>query len=265
MFQLPESPRSVASHLSDLSCSPPKLDPSTLALLDSFFNEKAEEERRFNEIAAEQAAAKIAGLALEIGEEKAGEKPMVSVADFRFAFSEDWQLSQFWYSEAFANRLADCLHSLCTPTTKIAFVCCPTGFVAFQHKKKLEGARLLEFDQRFAVLSPSQFVPYDLNEPDVFPEVLKESFDLVVVDPPYLNEVTNRQIAKTLRQILHPTNGKLLVITSTSVEDVLSDVYVEQPLGPLKKTAIDVEHKKLANDFACWGSWDGAEKLSLEP
>jgi len=56
--------------------------------------------------------------------------------------------------------------------------------------KRLENAKLLEFDQRFAVLSPKQFVPYDLDEPDDFPESLKESFEIVVVDPPFLNEVS---------------------------------------------------------------------------
>ena len=89
-MHFPESPRSF---FTDLSGSPPKLDPNTISILDSFFNEKADEERRFNEIASEKAAAQIAGLALEVDEE---EKPMVSVADFRLAFGEDWQLSQFW-------------------------------------------------------------------------------------------------------------------------------------------------------------------------
>lgn len=93
------------------------------------------------------------------------------------------------YTESFANRLAETLHSLCDSTTKIAFMCCPTAFVAFQHMKRLENALLLEFDQRFAVLSPKQFIPYDLDEPDIFPESLKGSVEFAVVDPPFLNEV----------------------------------------------------------------------------
>jgi len=265
MFQFPESPRSTSSYLSDLSSSPPKLDPNTLALLDSYFSEKADEERRFNEIAAERAAAQIAGLALETSDEKEAEdKPMLSVADFRLAFGEDWQLSQFWYTERFATTLATHLHSICTPATKIAFVCCPTGFVAFQHMKPLPGAILLEFDQRFAVLSPKQFIPYDLDEPDDFPESLNGSVNIVVVDPPFLNEITNTKLAKTICQILHPTQGKLLVITSTSVEDVLFRIYNRPPIGPLRRTQINVEHRQLANDFACWGSWEQAERLGKD-
>ena len=93
------------------------------------------------------------------------------------------------YTETFANSLAEILHSLCVSTTKVVFMCCPTAFVAFQHKKRLDNAMLLEYDQRFAVLSPKQFVPYDLDEPDTFPESLKGSVELAVVDPPFLNEV----------------------------------------------------------------------------
>ncbi|KAF8907646.1 putative N6-adenine methyltransferase-domain-containing protein, partial [Gymnopilus junonius] len=172
-------------------------------------------------------------------------------------------LSTHRYTEEFAMSLASRLHSLCTPSTNIAFVCCPTGFVAFQRTKPIAGATLLEYDQRFAVLSPKQFVPYDLDEPDVFPDSLKENFDIVVVDPPFLNEVTNRKLTQTLSQILKP-EGKLVIITSTSVEDIICRLYDEPPLGRLRRTAINVEHGRLANDFACWGSWEGAEDFGQD-
>lgn len=94
------------------------------------------------------------------------------------------------YTETFASKLAENLHSLCNPTTKVVFMCCPTAFVAFQHMKQLENAILLEYDPRFAVLSPKQFIPYDLDEPDIFPKSLEGSVELAVVDPPFLNEVS---------------------------------------------------------------------------
>lgn len=97
-MDFPESPRSTFSSLSGLSCSPPTLDTSTLALLDSFLSSKVEEEQRFNDL-SERAAARVAGLALEDDdeeEEDGDEKPMLSVDEYRLAFGEDWQLSQFW-------------------------------------------------------------------------------------------------------------------------------------------------------------------------
>lgn len=100
----PPSPRSSSSfsnldESSDLGSDSPRLNANTLALLDSYLSEKAEEERLFNELAADRAAAQVAGLALESETDHlkgAKDKSMLSVAEFRLAFGEDWQLSQFW-------------------------------------------------------------------------------------------------------------------------------------------------------------------------
>ncbi|KIY69124.1 hypothetical protein CYLTODRAFT_242898 [Cylindrobasidium torrendii FP15055 ss-10] len=223
-----------------------QLDPSTLALLDSFLASKSDAQQRYAEL--EQAAN---------GHE---EKPMMSVDEYRAAFGEDWQLSQFWYSTKFATTLARSLRTLCDEDTSIAFLCCPTAFVAFQHTNPLPGARLLEVDQRFHVLAPKHYIPYDLDEPDDIPDALRGSVDIAVLDPPFLNETTNQKLAQTLKQILRP-NAKLVLITSTSIETALRRIYAEPPLGPLRSTALAPEHGQLQNDFHCWGSWAGAEEL----
>ncbi|KAG6910641.1 hypothetical protein DXG01_009151 [Tephrocybe rancida] len=257
MIRIPGSPRSTAT-FSSFSSSPPQLASDTLALLDSFLSSKAEEEKRFQDL-AEQAAARVASLALNAHVEEP-DPPMMSVDEYRLAFGEDWQLSQFWYSTPYAIRLAKSVRTLCTPTSKVAFVCCPTGFVAFQHTNPLEGARLLEFDKRFNVLAPSKVIHYDLDEPDVFPDDLRGDVDVVIVDPPFLQESTNRKLIQTIRQILHPTRGKLVLITSASIEKtILQRLYYEPPIGPLRLTSLDPELGRLANEFACWGTWEGAE------
>ena len=89
---IPDSPRSISTGLSE---SPPLLDRATLDILDSFFASKAEEEKRFNDL-AEKAAARVAGLAQDLADEEQDDPPMMSVDEYRLAFSEDWQLSQFW-------------------------------------------------------------------------------------------------------------------------------------------------------------------------
>ncbi|KXN86155.1 hypothetical protein AN958_10457 [Leucoagaricus sp. SymC.cos] len=204
---------------------------------------------------ADREAGQIAGLQGGEGIAETQVKPMMNVDEYRLAFGENWQLSQFWYSTPFAHRLADLIDQLePSPETSIGFVCSPTAFVAFQHLHPRARTRLLEVDQRFAVLAPTYYVPYDLEEPDNFPADLKESFHLVLLDPPFLNEVTNAKLCQTLRQIIKLT-GKLILITSTSVEDVIEKLYNAPPLGPMEKTALKVEHGQLANDFACWGSW----------
>lgn len=48
-------------------------------------------------------------------------------------------------------------------------------------------AKLFEFDKRFSIYG-SDYVFYDYNEPMQFDKELLNSFDLVVVDPPFLSE-----------------------------------------------------------------------------
>jgi len=83
-----------------------------------------------------------------------------------------------------------------------------------------------------------------------------------LIDPSSL-QTTNQKVAQTLRKILKP-GGKLLLLTSTTVEPVFQDIYVAPPLGPLRPTSLKVEHGQLSNSFGSWGSWDGAENFGLE-
>lgn len=127
-----------------------------------------------------------------------------------------------------------------------------------------------------------RFVHYDL-EADGIPDTIKGTVELAIVDPPYLNEaseelvgfdvptkviatwqVTNRNLARALKELLHPTKGKLVLITSTSM-DFLSEVYASVPqLGPLQLTKLRPEHVGLRNDFACWTTWERGEDFGSE-
>ncbi|GAA5866073.1 hypothetical protein JCM8547_000586 [Rhodosporidiobolus lusitaniae] len=239
---------------SDREDSPPlQLDPSTLAALQGFYDEQAEAEKQFRELeekAHERLMAAQRGDAAQEGEQK-----MLRPAEFRKLFAEDWQMSQFWYSDDFAARFSRFVYSFATPTTRIAFLSCPTSYVAFQHHNPLKDVWLFEYDSRFRLFAGDKFVHYDLEEPERFPEELRGTVDIAIADPPFLNEVTNRYFATTLRSLLKPS-GKLLLLTSTSVE-ARPRVYDSAPIGPLHETTMEVEHAggRLQNDFRCWASW----------
>ena len=72
-------------------------------------------------------------------------------------------------------------------------------------------------------------------------------------------QVTNIHLARTLKQLLHPTKGKLVLITSAHLA-CLSEVYGDVPqLGRLRVTKLQPEHVGLKNNFACWTTWEGGE------
>jgi len=172
----------------------------------------------------------------------------------------------FRYTTHFAHQLAEAVHEIVPSPTEhsnIAYICCPTGYIASQKLYPSKTTLLLEYDQRFAVAAAScggHFVPYDLTE-DNIPNALVGTVELAIVDPPFLNEVTNRHLARDLMQLLHPTKGKLVLITATSVTCLL-EVYDRVPqLGPLRLSELQPEHVGLRNDFACWTTWEGGERL----
>ena len=72
---------------------------------------------------------------------------------------------------------------------------------------------LLEYDRRFEIYG-DDFVFYDYNKPLELPEALqKESFDMVIADPPFLSEECLRKTAQTIKLL---AKGKILLCTGTN-------------------------------------------------
>ena len=69
--------------------------------------------------------------------------------------------------------------------------------------------KCLEFDQRFQVFG-EDFIMYDYNEPLKLDPSLKEAFDLVIADPPFLVEDCLTNTALTIRFL---TKGKIILCT----------------------------------------------------
>ncbi|KAL3955898.1 hypothetical protein ACCO45_008744 [Purpureocillium lilacinum] len=73
------------------------------------------------------------------------------------AFTEDWNASQFWYSDETAGKLAGQLLQDATSETTIGVISTPSAFVALRNAlrttPKAERPRLvlLEYDERFRV------------------------------------------------------------------------------------------------------------------
>ncbi|PWN50904.1 hypothetical protein IE53DRAFT_314879 [Violaceomyces palustris] len=205
----------------------------------------------------------------------------MSPDEFRAGFGESWQLSQFWYSTTFANRLSRCireeLESLRReegiPNPKLGFLSCPTGYVSYLHlyPDSFRNVHLFEYDTRFSLLSGTNFTRYDLNRPLDFNDSqrFRGSFDLIVVDPPFLNEVTNRSMGETVKFLLKqgtPTQttnrGKVILITGRSISEFACSVGVYDDLKPLTPFPLHVQHASgLANDFAIWGNWQGVDRF----
>ncbi|KAG9491999.1 EEF1A lysine methyltransferase 1 [Eleutherodactylus coqui] len=165
------------------------------------------------------------------------------------AVEEDWQLSQFWYSDETALSLAKEAIEASGKNGRIACVSAPSVY------QKLKGlvaddvtVYLLEYDRRFSVYG-DEFVFYDYNNPLDLPErLLQHSFDLVLVDPPYLSEECLRKTAETIQFL---SKGKILLCTGAVMEDLVTQI-----LGLKMCKFIPKHNRSLANEFKCFANYD---------
>ncbi|XP_051564151.1 EEF1A lysine methyltransferase 1 [Myxocyprinus asiaticus] len=170
------------------------------------------------------------------------------------AMEEDWHMSQFWYSEETATRLAEEVIQQAGKNGRIACVSAPS---VYQKLKQLESERLdgvsavlMEYDRRFAAYG-DEFIFYDYNNPLCLPEdVPSQSFDIVLADPPYLSEECLSKVALTIKYL---TKGKILLCTGAIMEEHAGK------LMDLKKCSFFPKHNhNLANEFRCYVNYESS-------
>ncbi|MCP9258159.1 Protein-lysine N-methyltransferase N6AMT2 [Dirofilaria immitis] len=152
-------------------------------------------------------------------------KAMNALAEFyaemndtdKITIKEDWQLSQFWYSEETASKLADeCIKTI-GKCGRIACISCPTLLdYLLKEKCVINGhvtVTLFEYDRRFEKKFFNEFVPYDYRKPLEIPELYRNAFDLIVIDPPFLSDECLIKVSQTVRLLSCESSTKLLICT----------------------------------------------------
>ncbi|KAG6003846.1 hypothetical protein E4U21_001645 [Claviceps maximensis] len=218
------------------------LSANALAALAEFHAERDAHETKFNELKAQ--ADQDAQFSME-------------------AFTEDWNKSQFWYSDETAELLADQLLSGTSATSSIGVISTPSVFVALKNKLRdvpldeRPKVVLLEHDDRFAVFP--EFVFYDYQQPLKLPVNMKGSLDSVICDPPFLNEDCQTKAALTVRWLLKSVSSasnlpRVIVCTGERMEHVVTKLY--RSMG-VRTTDYEPQHARgLSNEFYCYANFD---------
>ncbi|KAM9850930.1 EEF1A lysine methyltransferase 1 [Aulostomus maculatus] len=164
------------------------------------------------------------------------------------AVEEDWRMSQFWYSDETATRLAEEVIHEAGAGGRVACVSAPSVYQKLK-QGRLAGsdqvsAVVLEYDRRFAIYG-DDFIFYDYNEPLSFPaSVAPQSFDIVLADPPYLSEECLSKVAKTIKYL---TKGKVLLCTGAIMEN-----HAKEHLDIKKCSFLPQHNRNLSNEFCCF-------------
>ncbi|CCC09482.1 hypothetical protein SMACR_03512 [Sordaria macrospora] len=225
-----------------------ELSGSTLDALKSFYAERDARAEQFAKLQAE-----------------AEERHALNVKLSMDAFTEDWNESQFWYSDETATFLAKQLLAGATESTSIAVVSAPSVFVQLKNilnsdswagmgrpKPKLT---LLEHDNRFAVFA-DEFVFYDFAQPFKLPAHLKGAFDRVIVDPPFLSEDCQTKAALTVRWMLKPSGPeKIIACTGERMEKLVTEKLYKS--YGVRTTTFEPKHARgLSNEFYCYANFE---------
>jgi len=103
---------------------------------------------------------------------------------------EDWELSQFWYTNETADNIMKLIANYAQKNKKvnIALLCTPSLYRAYlRNKNQMENLNiaLFEFDKRFSIFGDA-FNFYDLNKPLDIDNIHHKKYDIIVADPPFL-------------------------------------------------------------------------------
>lgn len=175
-------------------------------------------------------------------------------------FIQFQQLSQFWYNEKTKHILSKvCLKLIlqrsdgkCASDIKIALLSCPSLYKSVRSIHPKGVVRLFEFDKRFAAIG-GDFQHYNYSDIANNADYLNEyanTFDILVVDPPFISEECVRNTAAIVTK-LKTDNASVILCTGQMVAP-----YVETFLQ-LKQYEYRPEHERnLANEFATYANFN---------
>lgn len=171
--------------------------------------------------------------------------------------TEDWRLSQFWYEPETARTVAQEVLTVCSksPNFRVACIACPTLYAYLKKMDPGISAQLLEYDNRFEQYG-SEFSFYDYNRPVDLPSELKQAFQVVVADPPYLSKECLEKVAQTVSFLAQPDLSRLLLLTGEVQRDLASELLGLHPCN------FKPQHSsKLGNEFRLFTNYNPGERL----
>ncbi|ESW17740.1 hypothetical protein PHAVU_007G264300 [Phaseolus vulgaris] len=170
--------------------------------------------------------------------------------------SENWNLSQFWYSAETAKTVAEEVLTLCGGVhARVACIACPTLYVYLKQMNPNATVQLLEYDKRFQQYG-SDYTFYDYNLPDEIPSELKHSCKVVVADPPYLSKECLEKVAETIRLLIQPGESFVLLLTGDVQKERAAEILGLYPCG------FRPQHSsKLGNEFRLFSNYDPETRL----
>ncbi|CAG8516934.1 14017_t:CDS:2 [Racocetra fulgida] len=217
---------------------------SYFATLNEFFLEQQEQQLRFEQLKQCSSIQIYSDTEHEdktdlVNEDSISSKTNDVNMDF---FNEDWQ-----YSKETTDVIIQEVLMHTNEMDRVACISTPTVFVKLKSitPPPKRSIYLFEFDTRFDIYG-SDFFQYDYKTPTKFRDCskLRNTFDFIVVDPPFLSEDCFTKTMITVRWLGKKETCKILLCTGAVMQD-LADRLIKA-----RMTSFYPQHQGgLANEF----------------
>ncbi|GMH46058.1 hypothetical protein BSKO_14022 [Bryopsis sp. KO-2023] len=138
--------------------------------------------------------------------------------------AENGDLNQYWYSQHTIETLIKEIESV---AINVAFLSTPSVYFSLAKASQLQAnSRLFDFDKQFS--RDPRFVFYDFQSPGDVPKELHNTFDCVVIDPPFITQEVWENYVATAR-LLSIEGGKAILSTIPENREMLWKLFSARP------------------------------------
>eukprot|EP01036_Dinobryon_divergens_P030476 gene30477-39723_t len=149
------------------------------------------------------------------------------VTSFLNKNQEDANYNQYWYSQyTIAKIVEDIKHQMNKDASScVGFLSTPSLYFSLEESYR-ERSYVFDYDKKWE--RDRGFIFYDFNDISTIPDSLHNTFDLVVVDPPFITSEVWQKYAEAAK-ILLKTGGKVILTTVIENAPLLFDLLEATP------------------------------------
>ena len=153
---------------------------------------------------------------------------MEKLNPFLARYKENADFNQYWYSKPTIKFLVEQCEA---NGTRIAFLSTPSIYFSLKNKEIKENSVCFDLDEAFAKKTkPECYFAYDFNKAEEIPEEMRGTFDLAVIDPPFITREVWEKYLEAVK-LLMKKDGKLICSTIDENKDMMKEVLNVDPIA----------------------------------
>lgn len=151
--------------------------------------------------------------------------PMANSNNFHNEVVEKHDLNQYWYSKTTCETLCNAVRGSISlkGRARVAFLSTPSLFFSLSEDERKQ-CMLFDYDKK-SFGSRSNFAFYDFNNPTEIDENLHRSFNIFVIDPPFISQSVWENYATTTELLCVEEGAHIICTTVEENAELMSNHF----------------------------------------